>query len=194
MQMRYIILVQVAEKYKEVITFFVDKENYYIEAIDPISSSIPKLSYELSEDEWVAHAKLFLNKHIDINTKRFGTYEEIINDQKSKKMKEKELSKGSSKAFEIIIEIPQSLPMPQRTGRSTAATTTLPTPYTTTPTPLSQKSPTTIIQEKPKALAKKKKQRKKQQAKRDKFELVNVEIDGEEEEGKENEAFILKRR
>lgn len=67
----------------------VDKENFYMELVEPRTSWIPKFLYEVFRTDWVAYVDIFLNKPKDPIVERFETYDEITNKKIKKKVEEK---------------------------------------------------------------------------------------------------------
>lgn len=93
---------KIIEWYKDDITFLVDKDNCFIEAIIPITSWVNKIPYKVFEDECMVIVEIILNIPRDVNAERFGTYEEFMRCVGKRFSKTKMVPKGKKvkKSFE----------------------------------------------------------------------------------------------
>lgn len=64
--------------YRYEITFMVDKDNCFMDAVVSWTSWVSKISYELSEDECMVIAEILLKLPKDLSKKIFGTFDEIM--------------------------------------------------------------------------------------------------------------------
>lgn len=66
------------EKYRDSITFLVDTDNCFMEAMMPQNFRLTNLGYEISAEECMLYAKELLKCQVDLTEDKFGTYKELI--------------------------------------------------------------------------------------------------------------------
>lgn len=69
---------KIVEWYIDHVTFLVDKDNYFVEAIIPRTTWVDKLPCEVFEDECMYIVDIILKIPRDVNANRFGTYKEVM--------------------------------------------------------------------------------------------------------------------
>lgn len=67
---------QVVSRYDDTICFLVDTNTCQMEAVDPMTTWVMPIYYEVEEDILVAYANHLLPQLVDTTAERFGTYKE----------------------------------------------------------------------------------------------------------------------
>lgn len=100
--MRYKILENIVEKYKDTICFMVETNTTCIEEVEPRTKWIYPLAYEVEEPILESYAQVLLSAPKNLNEPRWGTYEEktreidaVLNSATTKR-------KASKITFEIL--------------------------------------------------------------------------------------------